>query len=304
MFSDPQLQKHYNILSCDGGGVRGIIQAVILERLEKEFPNFLRDTDLLVGVSTGGIVALALAAGKKPEEIKNLYLHGAQAVFQGMDGSKEKAYYSLEPLRKVFHAQFGDRPLADLDKRAAILTFDLDNGVKDQNSRTWKAKVFHNLDSPDADMSAKVVDVALATCAAPVYFPSSEGFIDGGVVAGNPAMVGVAQALDNRGPNKRLQNLNLLSLGTGRMGRHIPGEEHDWPMDKWSPFLLNLIFEGATEVIHFQCRQILQNKYCRINPRLNKIVGLDDWRKVPFLLEAAEKEDVSEAISWLDDYWI
>ncbi|KKL22811.1 hypothetical protein LCGC14_2431650, partial [marine sediment metagenome] len=58
--------RRFNILALDGGGIRGTIEAVILERLDKEFPNLMRDTDLIVGTSTGGIQALGLAAGYEP----------------------------------------------------------------------------------------------------------------------------------------------------------------------------------------------------------------------------------------------
>ena len=49
--------ENFNILSLDGGGIRGAFQAVVLSRLVKEYPKLLRDTDLIVGTSTGGIQA-------------------------------------------------------------------------------------------------------------------------------------------------------------------------------------------------------------------------------------------------------
>ena len=54
----------YRILSFDGGGIRGIVTLAILKRLETAFPNLIANTDLFAGTSTGGIIALALAAGK------------------------------------------------------------------------------------------------------------------------------------------------------------------------------------------------------------------------------------------------
>ena len=51
----------YHILSIDGGGVRGLVACVILERLEAAHPGFLDQVDLFAGTSTGAIVALGMA---------------------------------------------------------------------------------------------------------------------------------------------------------------------------------------------------------------------------------------------------
>lgn len=63
----------YRILSIDGGGVRGLPVTVLLERLEKERPGFLDEVDLFAGTSTGGIMALGLASGLKPAQMRILY---------------------------------------------------------------------------------------------------------------------------------------------------------------------------------------------------------------------------------------
>ena len=63
----------YSILSLDGGGLRGIIQAIILERLEHLHPGFISRIDLFAGTSTGGLVALGLAYGLTPTQLIELY---------------------------------------------------------------------------------------------------------------------------------------------------------------------------------------------------------------------------------------
>ena len=67
----------------------------------------------------------------------------------------------------------------------------------DPSKRHWKPKFFHNLERGGSkDGGELVVDVALRTSAAPTYFPSYQGYVDGGVVANNPTMAALAQALD------------------------------------------------------------------------------------------------------------
>ncbi|MEJ2299862.1 MAG: patatin-like phospholipase family protein, partial [Anaerolineales bacterium] len=71
----------YRILSMDGGGIRGLITVILLERLESAHPGFLEKIDLLAGTSTGGILALAVAAGLSPERIRHLYETSGRNVF-------------------------------------------------------------------------------------------------------------------------------------------------------------------------------------------------------------------------------
>ena len=67
------LRRPYRILSLDGGGARGVVTTVILERILKEYPLFLNDIDMIAGTSAGGILALLLASGYSPKECTDLY---------------------------------------------------------------------------------------------------------------------------------------------------------------------------------------------------------------------------------------
>ena len=67
------LRRPYRILSLDGGGVRGVVTTVILERILKEHPQFLIDVDMIAGTSAGGILALLLASDYSPKECTDVY---------------------------------------------------------------------------------------------------------------------------------------------------------------------------------------------------------------------------------------
>lgn len=302
-------KKPFNILSFDGGGVRGILEACLLERIESKHPNILRDADLLVGTSTGGIIALGLAAGKSPAALREMYQTASKEIFSETFFGRFKDFWNLlgadyksDNLRKMLEIQFGDLLLGDLEKRVAITTFDLDNEAEG-SARAWKAKIFHNCRGSDADLDVRVVDLALRTSAAPTYFPTSDGYIDGGVFANNPSMVGLAQALNPRNLNKDLRNINLLSLGAGRFRQHIDGDNLNWGLAKWAKHLLGILMDGSVDVVDFECKQILRDKYYRLNPQLTHDYPLDDWKNILDLMAGAQDTDIAPVIDWLEKNW-
>ncbi len=307
--ASPEATRHFNIISLDGGGVRGTIEAVIIERLSKEYPKLLRDVDLIAGTSTGGIQALSIASGATPPETRDLYEKMSKYIFADsfLDDFRDLwklggADYSNKNLKKALQLQLGDRTLAELDKRVAIPAFDLDNGYMNEH-RNWKLKVFHNFDGRDSDGNEKAVDVGLRTAAAPIYFPTVEGFVDGGVVVNNPSMVALAQALDPRAGNQQLKDINVLSLGTGKLSKFIKGSNHGWGIAQWSPYMFFMMMEGGIDMVHFQTKQLLGESYHRINPILAEHFALDDWKKVSKLVEIAENIDLAPTVTWLEEHW-
>lgn len=303
--------KSYNILSLDGGGVRGISEIVLLKRLEKEYSKFIRDTDLLVGTSSGGIIALALAADFSLTEIQELFSHSSKNIFMGSLFNKTKnidklitANYNTEGIRNSLREFFGDMKLGDLNKKVAIVSFDLDNNALNSNRRTWKPKIFHNFPGQDSDEDVDVVDACLYTAAAPTFFPSVDGYIDGGVIANNPAMVGIIQALDSRTAEKCLTALHVLSIGVHNKNRYIKGDNLNWGITQWSPYLFYILLEGSINMITFECNQLLGKRFHRLQLILNGNFNLDNWQKIPKLIQLAEKEDISETIDWLKKNWL
>src|SRR5476649_1962605 len=71
----------YRILALDGGGIRGLLTAVLLERLLKQNPNLLNNVNLIAGTSTGGILALGLANGMSPTQLRQLYYDKGHLIF-------------------------------------------------------------------------------------------------------------------------------------------------------------------------------------------------------------------------------
>jgi hypothetical protein len=307
----------FRILSLDGGGIRGIFAIRILARLEQAVPGLLERTDLISGTSTGGILALGLAAGLTPDELLALYRDNGPRIFDDswLDNLKDLgnivgAQYDNSGLKQLLSERFRQRnitTLNDLRKRVLIASFDLDDGAdprrKPEKPRSWKPKFFHNYPGPDSDGSELAVDVAMRTSAAPTYFPSYGRFIDGGVIANNPAMAALALALNPQTGNQNLSDICLLSIGTGYNPTFVAGKDHDWGLAQWAKPLISILFDGAMGLVDYQCRQILDSRYARVNCVLNQVIPLDDYRQADLLVQLADRYDLTETIAWARYYF-
>jgi uncharacterized protein len=265
--------------------------------------------DLIAGTSTGGILALALAAGKTPTEVREMYESMGQEIFQNnplefRDLSKLiNADYSNHPLRKAVGDVVADKTLGDLKPKVMITTFDLDNGVSHPNRpRTWKAKFFHNFIEPKKDsddLSEKVIDIAIRTSAAPTFFPMYQGYVDGGVVANNPSMCAIAQAIHEDTGGQNLGNIAMLSIGTGNFPHYITEQNASWGLFQWAPHLISVMMEGSSGLAEYQSAQLLGRRYYRLNPVMQKNVEMDKVQELPYLVDIANLEVLDPVINWL-----
>jgi len=309
----------YRILSLDGGGIRGIITAIILQRLNAEpgLNGWLNLVDLIAGTSTGGLLALGLAHGLSPEFMRSVYETKGAEIFDDswLDdlvdiGKITGADYDIKNLEREVKKIFGKTTLAQLKRRILITAFDLDNESHNKASRTWKPKLFHNFPGHDTDGSELAFKVGLYTSAAPTYFPSVDGYIDGGVYATNPSMCALAQSQDSDFKKRPLlSDVVLLSLGTGTCLLYIEGKELDWGYAQWAKQLVTLMLDGTSGIADYQCNQILGDKYHRMAPVFPPDVSIpmDAVDRIPYMVEFAESHkhvDLTATIKWLKDYWL
>ena len=303
---------NFRIIALDGGGIRGVLTAVLLDRLAQHYPGLLDPPEavtLFAGTSTGGIIALGLAAGLTPAQMRDLYVVNGKSIFDatwlrdvadlgGIAGAK----YDNTNLKAVLGEIFAGATLGTLKHRVLISSFQLDDGAANPS---WKPKFFHNFPGPDSDADELVVDVAMETSAAPTYFPTYKGFIDGGVIANNPSMAALAQALDGRNPAAErattLQDITLLSLGTGTSLQYIKEKELDWGDAQWIKPLISIMMDGSVGVADFQCAQLLGSRYQRLAPVFpaGTSIGLDEVARIVDLLTFAQSVDIDSTIEWL-----
>ena len=319
----------YRILSLDGGGIRGVLSARLLERIALELPGFLDNVDLFAGTSTGSILACGFANGLEPKQMVDLYRQKGYHIFQsdilhelgslwGATGAK----YATEPRREGILPTFGDLKLKDLKKKVLVATFQLDNASNQINSsvagtgitlpanppepvnRNWKPKFFHNYPGPDSDGEESVAEVIMRSSAAPVYFPVYNGFVDGGVIANNPSMCALAQALHPDHGNQDLKDLYLLSVGTGSKQEFLTAQNSNWGLLEWGTRLINIVLGGSVGLADYQCQQFLPGRYMRMNPKTQDSIGLDDVRDIEMLVNLADSVDLTSTLSWLRANWM
>lgn len=295
----------YLILSLDGGGIRGVLTAKLLERLEAACP-FIDHIDLIAGTSTGGIIALALAHGVSPTELVALYRAHGRFIYADRDALDAVAgpadelwradYDNLKGLRNALEPYLGSGRLRELNHRVLIPTFELCAPVPESGLEHWKPKFLHNYDTPGNDGEVGVLDAALRTSAAPTYFPSYQGAIDGGVVVNNPAMCAVAKALK---VGVRLEDITLLSIGTGFSPEKLVGDRLDWGTTQWASRIVQLVLEGMPGVADYQCLQVLGERYFRLDVRLEQPIELDAVDRLDDLVEIADARPLDDVVAWL-----
>jgi len=295
----------YNILVIDGGGVKGLYSAQILLRCFKEYPELINNIDALAGASTGAIIAAAIAAKVAPEQIVDLYRSNLKKIFKDSywDDIKDLgkligADYDYANLKSVLKKYFGSKKLGDLEKKILIPAFDLDN---ESTPRTWKPKFYNNYQ--DTDLEELVVDALIKGAAAPTYFPSYQGYVDGGFAANSPCISAVAQALDTKTGQQKLEDINLLSIGPGFSPTFVSGKKLDWGVSQWAPLLIDIFFDCMKFTTEYQCSRLLGDKYHRIDSIFNEKVALDNVGILDNLIDYANKEDLSETFKWLEKYW-
>lgn len=217
--------KPFRILTIDGGGIRGILPASLLTELEQRYLGGRSAGDyfdMIAGTSTGGIIALGLSIGLPASEILKLYHdHGAEVFpshswdflklrrFARFVRSLRHYTYDADVLRCLLERIFQKRTIGDARRRLCIPTFD---GYTEVN-------IFKTPHHPDykLDWCEEMVTAAMATAAAPSYFPVYRNrgrfFADGGVWANNPVMIALVDALTCYQISRR--QVHILSLGSG-----------------------------------------------------------------------------------------
>lgn len=282
--------KKVRILSIDGGGIRGIIPATIIQYIEKQLqvktdnPNAkIADFfDLIAGTSTGGILTcIYLVPDEKnedktakfsAEEALNFYIKEGYKIFNASKISDWKRLWGLSNATKfspkniehLFNDKFGNLMMGSLLRPCIITSY---------NMKSKAAYFFNSRESKDLKRSFYVRDVARSTSAAPTYFPpakiknciTNEEMInlDGGVFANNPSMCAYAEARNTAFPEREIikpsaKEMLILSLGTGGGSFDLPdlNKSSKWGVLNWAKSIPDIMMDGSVDTVAFQMKEI------------------------------------------------
>jgi len=283
------IHSKIRVLAIDGGGIRGVIPARILVRVEEILKEISRNEnakisdyfDLIAGTSTGGILT-ALILSPHPEysakDMVKLYVEHGEAIFtrstvtRTIDrGALFNPLYQHEAIEEIMEKYLGELKISELKRSCLIPTYNIETGMA-----TFVSSL-GILQNPDHDHLVK--DVLRATTAAPTYFAPTRNqenaFIDGGMFANNPALCAYVEA--TKFPSEpRVQDIMILSLGTGSINRHYPYHlARRWGRLNWIRPALEIYSSAASQTVNHQLEMMYMNKdreenYLRIEPDLKE----------------------------------
>jgi len=286
------MNTRFQILTLDGGGIKGIFSAAVLAFLEEDLGiKIINHFDLIVGTSTGGIIALALGIGMSPREIVHFYVQKGPDIFYSNKFSKIKQYfrskYDNVHLEKALKECFGEKRLKDSLKRLVIPSYN----IGDDDIYLFKTPHHERL---KRDYKVPIWKVAMATSAAPTYFPSFRKInhirlIDGGIWANNPTMIGIIEAVSLL--NVPFNSIHVLNLGTT-----TPIKERSKKLDnggfwQWKKNAIDVIMRAQSIGIHTQAIHLLgNNNVVRIDSMVpDGLFELDKLSEEELLAKAAYK---------------
>lgn len=252
----------FKILSIDGGGIKGLYSSTVLEHLEKKYQGSCSDYfDMLCGTSTGGLIALGLSLKIPASEISKIYSQHGKDIFPKQNKivgllrqTFWKGKFKDEPLKKVLESVFKDNIIANSNNLLCIPSYSF------TDARPWIFKYDHKEGGLRRDNEAKYVDVALATSAAPTYFPLAENehydykqFVDGGVWANNPSMIGLIEALTYFiGKGKKYDKVQILSISSLNNASGKPtGLKRNRAFVQWRNDLFETSMIGQSNFTHY-----------------------------------------------------
>lgn len=304
-------KKHYRILSFDGGGIRGVLPAQLLLRLAEQNPKIITNTDLFVGTSVGSFIALALASGMPPNKVVELFSYeNTKKIF-----GRPRPYYFLKPkysnlpLKRLLQETFSTLRLKDLPYHVVVPAFQLYS----EDTKAWGPIFFNNFPSSDT-ADELVVDVALASSAAPIYFPAHRQCIDGGVIANNPDLVAISYAVAKHAGHTFLKDVVHMSFGTGWNPLKIRRDTRKWGLIQWMYSLMpgisnpklplySVLTDGDVAADMYVSKNLLNERYFRVSPQLLERIHLDDYTKLPALIDIANNYDLFPALTFIHMYW-
>jgi len=277
-------------LSIDGGGIRGLIPAIILSALRAEIGRELHESfDLISGTSTGGIIAVAVgsdSAGGRPytpDALVQLYVENGPKIFkpQLFSGVTQfwRPKYGAGSIEDVLRAFFGDTQLRAARTPLLITSYDL----KSQLPFFFKS---HRIpDDPTYDWP--LWQVARATSAAPTFFPpfrlqqgESQEYVlvDGGILVNDPAMAAYAES---RNLYPQAKGHVVVSVGTGDRNDRITYEEcRNWGKLQWATRITSVMMDSVEEATDYELRAMAgdQLKYFRlqVSPLTGASPEMDD----------------------------
>jgi hypothetical protein len=265
----------FHVLALSGGGFRGLYTATVLRELESDFGTPIADRfDLICGTSVGGLLAMGVAAEVPAADLQAMFEVNGTRIF-GSASWGARCWRSVRGLfspkhdsaglRAVLTERFGELTIGDLRHRLLVPAVNFSKG---------EGQFFKTPHTPDIrrDFRLRLVDVGLATAAAPTYFPlhaiDGEGtFVDGGLVANSPGFLGLHEARHflKVAPGTTIR---VLAIGTMTPGASLAGSASlRRGLFGWGAEVFDLVISAQEGAVHAVLKHELGANYHQVDER-------------------------------------
>jgi patatin-like phospholipase/acyl hydrolase len=290
----------FRILALDGGGINGTFTAAVLKYFEAELDGPIADHfDLIVGTSTGGMIALGLGCGMEASRILELYKEEGQRIFppgkRRFSAFIERIFgpkFDSDDLREVLLNYYPPNlRFMELEHRIAITSFDATSA----HPVVFKTN-YHPSLTANAHAGLSVVDVALATSAAPTYFKAAKTgsgvMIDGGVWANCPAMVGITEAMSLF--RRKIDDICVLNIGTTSIPMFVRKGAREGGLLQWVGPISSLLMHASKLGVIEQAKKLCQ-EFVRVDEFVDPDrFEMDDASQVDELETLGRKQGARE----------
>lgn len=306
------MSKKFKILSLDGGGIKGLYSVQMLKNIEENCGvNFYNDFNLIVGTSTGSILAGAIVKKINLDTIVSLYQDQGKNIFKKRWYSRIglfRSRYSAKSFHNILKSLFKETTLGEIDKPLLINA----TNIGDSSQFVFKTTFNNQVDGYDnkkvlvRDKDIPLADAILASTSAPIYFPPHKVnnylLADGGLWANSPVLVALAEA--KKTFNKDPKDVVILSIGTGSEKNDYDlntkkwGFLNGWKREKLISMILNLQTKTNSDLV-----QLLMPKenICRLTFTTTKVFAIDNVSENSNLLSKADS-DFSEQYSKIQNF--
>jgi predicted acylesterase/phospholipase RssA len=312
------MSDSFKILCLSGGGFLGLYTATVLAGLERRFGSpIAKHFDLIAGTSVGGILACGIAAEIPAEKIKSAFEKNGTSIFSSRPTANGPIWGFIDVCRSLFRPKYSHRALketvdeivgqdtriGDLKHPLIIPTINLSKG---------RPQIFKTPHHPSLteDKELKVSDVALATSAAPTFFPLAEVrhslFVDGGLYANSPDVLALHEA--EYFFKKQVPDISMLSIGTTTSQfsfAHTIGRQLGSFSWMYKQRLVNVIIASQQQSADFMMRHRLDSRYLRLDAIQSKeqelslgldVATLDAQKTIMALAESTLQDNINNSI--------
>lgn len=257
----------FRILCLDGGGSRGYFTASIIENIEKRYNIKVNEYfDLIVGTSTGAIIAGAIAVDVDAKDITRMYLEEYKNVFKssilkGIFSSK----YESDKLRVLLENNYKNKDFKDAKTNLLITATDILSS-EPQIFKSWDPK------------GVRLIDAVMASASAPIYFEphkiKGKKYIDGCIWSNNPSLVALVEAISKKGFAKKMSDIKILSIGTGKNSEELKNEKSG--LISWSKDIVPLSLKTNVEAVNILTENLLEKNFLRIDFYCNDKISINN----------------------------